>query len=167
MREDPNYGKVGDTGDEIAASGDDTTEGMLAERDERIWSALAHASVVLWPFTGFLPVAPLLIWLVYKDRSSRVGFHALQSLWYQVAWLVIFVLAGLLGTTVGVLLTLVTFGLALFVLVPLAFVAPIFGLTPFVHQLYAAYKVSRDADYRYPLLADRIDGGPKEVWPRK
>ena len=157
MREDPNYGRAGNPGYEMGRHG--VEESTVSVRDEKIWSALSHASVVLWPFTGFLPVAPFLIWLVYKDRSPRVGFHALQSLWYQVAWLVIFVLAGLLATVGGILLTILTFGLALFLLVPLAFVAPVFGLTPFIHQLYAAYKVSRDVDYRYPLVADRIDGG--------
>jgi uncharacterized protein len=36
-------------------------------------------------FTGFLgPVAALIIWLLYKDRSSRVAFNALQSMWYQI-----------------------------------------------------------------------------------
>jgi uncharacterized Tic20 family protein len=108
---------------------------------------------------GFLPVAPLILWLVYRDRSPRVEFHALQSLWYQVAWLAIFIFAGLLG----VILTLVTFGLALLVLVPLAFLVPLFGLIPFVHQIYAAYRVSQGEDYRYPIVADRIDGGVRRT----
>ena len=162
MREDPNYGRARNSSHEIGhydAAGGNT----VGVRDEKVWSVLSHASVVLWPFTGFLPVAPFLIWLVYKDRSPRIGFHALQSLWYQVAWLGIFVVAGLFATVCGIFLTVVTFGLALFVLVPLAFAAPVFGLVPFAHQLYAAYKVSRGVDYRYPLVADRIDGGPREL----
>ena len=28
---------------------------------------------------------------MYKDRSPRVAFHALQSLWYQIAWMVVLV----------------------------------------------------------------------------
>ena len=120
MREDPNYGRAGKPGYEMGRH-EVAEESTVSVRDERVWSALSHASVVLWPFTGFLPVAPFLIWLVYKDRSPRVGFHALQSLWYQVAWLVIFMLAGLFATVGGILLTILTFGLALFLLVPLAF----------------------------------------------
>ena len=55
-------------------------------KDENTWSVLAHLSVFLNLFTGFLgPVAALVIWLMYRDRSPRVSFHALQSLWYQVA----------------------------------------------------------------------------------
>ena len=138
--------------------GDGLRTTTMSPKDENTWSVLAHLSVFLNLFTGFLgPVAALVIWLVYKDRSPRVGFHALQSLWYQVAWLAIFIFAGLLG----VILTLVTLGLALLVLVPLAFLAPLFGLIPFVHQIYAAYRVSRGEDYRYPVVADRIDGGAR------
>jgi hypothetical protein len=29
---------------------------------------------------------------------------------------------------------------------------------PFVHGAYAAYRVSRDGEYRYPLIADLIEG---------
>ena len=49
-------------------------------QDENTWSILAHLSVFLNILTGFLgPVAALVIWLMYKDRSPRVAFHALQS----------------------------------------------------------------------------------------
>lgn len=117
--------------------------------DERVWSAVCHASVLAWPFTGLLPVVPLIIWLLYKDRSPRIGFHALQSLWYQVGWFVIFTVAG----AVSVVLAFVTLGIALLPLIPLWIVL---GLWPFVHGLYAAYRVSRDEDYRYPFIADRL-----------
>ena len=50
-------------------------------KDENTWSVLAHLSVFLNLFTGFLgSVAALVIWLVYRDRSPRVSFHAMQSL---------------------------------------------------------------------------------------
>jgi hypothetical protein len=34
---------------------------------------------------------------------------------------------------------------------------------PFVHGCYAAYKVSQGVDYRYPFIADRLDGGRQRV----
>ena len=62
----------------------------LSAQEEKSWSVLSHLSIFLNLFTGFLgPVAALIIWLVYRDRSSKVAFHALQSMWYQVAWLVL------------------------------------------------------------------------------
>jgi uncharacterized protein len=120
----------------------------MSPKDENAWSALAHLSVLLNLFTGFLgPVAALVIWLVYRDRSPRVTFHALQSLWYQAAWIVILAV----GWTVTGLLTIILVGFLLFpVMIVLSFV-------PFVHMAYAAYKVSQGVDYRYPLVADLVD----------
>ncbi|MGF1472269.1 MAG: DUF4870 domain-containing protein [Rubrobacteraceae bacterium] len=112
----------------------------MSPSDENTWSALSHLSIFLNLFTGFLgPVAALIIWLVYKDRSPRVGFHALQSLWYQVAWLVILSV----GWTVSFALTVVLIG---FLLLPVMLVVT---LVPFVHAAYAAYKANEGVDYRY------------------
>lgn len=137
--EDPqNYGAAR----EIGPSG-------MSARDERTWSVLAHLSMFLNLFTGFLgPVAALVIWLVYRDRSSRVAFHALQSLWYQVAWLVILAV----GWTLTGLLTVVLIG---FLLMPLM---ALVSIVPFAHAGYAAYRVSKGEDYRYVFVADLVEG---------
>jgi uncharacterized Tic20 family protein len=120
----------------------------MSPKGENTWSVLAHLSVFLNLFTGFLgPVAALVIWLMYKDRSPRISFHALQSLWYQVAWMVILAV----GWTVAGILTIVLIG---FLLIPVMIVATV---VPFVHMSYAAYKVSQGVDYRYPFVADMID----------
>ena len=105
----------------------DANQGVTSAQEEKTWSILAHLSIFLNLFTGFLgPVAALVIWMVYRDRSPRVAFHALQSMWYQIGWLVLLVMA---------LLTIV----------------------PFIHASYAAYKLSRGADYRYPFVADLME----------
>lgn len=134
--EQQNYGMAEDIGAGVRA------------QDERTWSVLAHLSIFLNLLTGFLgPVAALVIWLVYRDRSERVAFHALQSTIYQAAWLVI------LG--VGWALTgLLTFVLIGFLLIPGMAVISIF---PFLHGAYVAYKVGKDEDYRYPYVADLIE----------
>ena len=120
----------------------------MASREERTWSALAHLSMFLNLFTGFLgPVAALIIWLVYKDRSEKVAFHALQSMWYQIGWLVILAV----GWTVTALLLVVLIG---FVLIPVMAIA---SVVPFVHAGYAAYRVSKGEDYRYPFAADLVE----------
>ena len=145
-----NYGvdpELGQSGGVSGSSGDTTT--MMGARDENTWSALAHLSVLLNLFTGFLgPVAALVIWLMYKDRSPRVSFHALQSLWYQVAWMVILVV----GWTLTTFLMIVLVG---FLLVPVMIVV---SLVPFVHMAYAAYKVNQGVDYRYPWISDLVSG---------
>ena len=121
---------------------------VISTQEERTWSVLSHLIMFLNLVTGFLgPVAALIIWLVYRDRSSNVGFQALQSMWYQVAWLVILIA----GWTVTTLLMFVLIG---FLLVP---VMALITLVPFVHSAYAAYRVSKDGGYRYPLIADMIE----------
>ena len=117
----------------------------MSAQDERTWSVLAHLSMFLNLVTGFLgPVAALIVYLVYKDRSPKVAFHALQSMWYQIAWLVILA-AGWILTT---FLMVVVVG---FLLIPVMVVA---SVLPFVHAGYAAYKVNQGIDYRYPVAAD-------------
>ena len=120
----------------------------MSAQDERTWSILAHLSMFLNLITGFLgPVAALIIWLLYRDRSSRVAFHALESMWYQIGWLLILAM----GWTATALLMVVLIG---FVLIP---VMAIVSVVPFVQAGYAAYKVSNGGDYRYPLAADLVE----------
>ena len=93
----------------------------MGTQEEKTWSMLAHLSMFLNLVTGFLgPVAALIIRLMYKDRSSTVAFHALQSMWYQIGWLVILAV----GWTVSGLLTIVIIGF---------FLLPVISVVPFVH----------------------------------
>ena len=134
MAEDPNYGMYREHGTKSRLHRPEIGVDAPAERT---WSALAHLSIFLNLFTGFLgPAAAFVIWLVYRNRSERVAFHAMQSLWYQVAWLVIITS----GWTVTGILTLV----------------------PFVHAAYAAYKVNQGADYNY-LCATHLLKGRKRL----
>ncbi|MGF1473349.1 MAG: DUF4870 domain-containing protein [Rubrobacteraceae bacterium] len=120
----------------------------VESREERTWSVLSHLSIFLNLVTGFLgPVAALIVWLVYRDRSQKVSFQALQSAIYQGAWLVI--LAA--GWAITGILTFILIG---FLLIPGMAVISVF---PFLHSAYAAYKVSQGEDYRYPVIADLIE----------
>ena len=117
----------------------------MSAQEERTWSVLAHLSLFLNLFTGFLgPVAALVIWFVYGDRSRKVAFHALESMFYQIGWLVVLA-AGwtLTGLLMGVLIG--------FLLVPAMVVV---SVVPFAHAGYAAYEVSQGDEYRYPVAAN-------------
>ncbi len=145
-----NYGVEPEPGGSGGGSGPGmtTTTGM-GPRDENTWSVLAHLSVLVNLLTGFFgPVAAMAIWFVYRDRSERVAFHALQSALYQVAWAVILAI----GWTITALLMVVVIG---FLLVPVMIVL---SVAPFFHMAYAAYKVNQGVDYRYPFVADLIGG---------
>jgi uncharacterized protein len=135
------YGAVGD--EDIGRG----TVGMGA-REERTWSVLAHLSGFLNIFTLFMgPVAALIVWLVYRDRSPRVAFEALQSAAYQGAWLAILGI----GWAVTIALTFVLVG---FLLIPAMLILTV---VPFAHMGYAAYKVGKDGHYRYPVVADLVE----------
>lgn len=177
MQEDPNYGRqeeesrlrrvpldkdnssgggmgsgpFGGTGGSMGTTGMAGQSGTMSVQDEKLWSMLAHLSTLVNILTGFIggPIAALVIWLVYKDRSPRVSFHALQSLWYQVAWLVIFAIL----TVIGIVFSIITLGIGSFVF----FLAPVIALIPIAHQCYAAYQVNQGIDYRYPFIADMVD----------
>jgi uncharacterized Tic20 family protein len=122
---------------------------VTSAQEERTFSVLSHLSMFLNLLTGFLgPIAALIIWLLYKDRSQKVAFHALQSMWYQIGWLVILAV----GWTVTGLLTTILIG---FLLIP---VMAVVSVVPFVHAAYAAYRASKGYEYRYPVAADLTDG---------
>ena len=144
MQQDPNFGSERErgSGEQIGASMD-----TMTAQDERTWSIIAHLSVLLG-LVGLMPFGALLVWLIYKDRSQKVRFHALQALWYQIAWILILVAY----TLVSLVLSLVIIGIFMF------FLLPILALVPLVHGCYAAYQVSKGVEYRYPYIADRIEG---------
>lgn len=143
MSEDPNYGSPN-----YETKGQSGGTVLQSAGDERAWGALAHLSIFVNLVTGFLgPVAALVIWLVYREKSREVSFHALQSMWYQIAWVVILTA----GWAITGILTLIIIG---FLLMP--FMA-LLTIVPFVHSAYAAYRVGKGHEFRYPVIADMID----------
>jgi uncharacterized Tic20 family protein len=144
MQQDPNLGSERERVSEGQAG---TSAQTMSAQDERTWSVIAHLSV-LAGLVGLMPFGALLVWLLYKDRSRKVRFHALQALWYQIAWIVILVAY----TLVSLVLSLIIIGIFMF------FLLPILALVPLVHGCYAAYQVSQGVEYRYPYIADRIEG---------
>lgn len=147
MQQEPNLGG----GREQTSDGQVGAQtGKMSAQDERTWSVLAHLSVLL-AFVSLMPFGALLVWLLYKDRSPKVRFHALQALWYQIAWVVIFIVYAL----ITVFLSVVTLGLAT---IPLVLLGLVLAVVPVIHGCYAAYQVSQGVEYRYPYIADRIEG---------
>ncbi|MEJ7872012.1 MAG: DUF4870 domain-containing protein [Rubrobacteraceae bacterium] len=154
MQQEPNYGRPEEVREPGYSGGGMGSPVGMSAKDERTWSMLAHLSVLVNLVTGIGgPIAALVIWLVYKDRSQRVAFHALQSLWYQVAWIVLITAYGIVSSIL----------IVVFVGIFMLFLTPLIGLIPIVHQCYAAYKVNQGVDYRYPIIADMIDRGRRTV----
>ena len=136
-----------------------TTTSMTTS-DERTWAMLAHLSVLANLVTGFLgPVAALLIYLVYKDRSRYVAYHALQSTINQLIWWVGGgALIGVIWAVTG-MLSLIIIGI---LCIPFALLLTILILAmPLISLIYGvvgAIEVNQGRDFRYWLVGDWVRG---------
>jgi uncharacterized protein len=105
---------------------------MNAE-DERLWSVLAHLGAL---FSSFM--VPLVIFLLYKDRSEYVASHAKEALNFQISMIIYSAIAGFLCITIIGLII----GIPMLILI---------GILHFVFCLIATIKASNNELYNYPL----------------
>jgi uncharacterized protein len=113
---------------------------VAATSEERNWALAAHVGVfvAVWIAMGFL--APLIVLLVKGRESGFVRRHSVESLNFQISVLIYAVAAGVLA--------LVTLGIGLVVIVPVAVLAAIGYVVVIV---LATVKAANGEDYRYPL----------------
>jgi len=128
----------------------------MAPGDEHTWGMLSHLSVLLNLVTGFGgPIAALIIYLVYKDRSRFVAYHALQSLVFQLIWWVGGgALAGITWAISGVL-TAICVGV---LLMPFAFLFSLLPLGSLIYGIVGAVQTSQGQDFKYWLVGDWVRG---------
>jgi uncharacterized Tic20 family protein len=112
----------------------------LRPEEERNWAILAHLSALLAALVALAFLGPLVVLLVFGNRSGYVRHHAVEALNFQVTAL-------LLGIA-AILATLLTFGFGLLIIIPAALVYGIFWL---VVIIVAAVRASNGEWYRYPL----------------
>ena len=128
----------------------------MSQTDERTWAMLAHLSVLVNLFTGFLgPVVALIIYLIFANRSKYVAYHALQSFMFQlVVWCGLGVMWGIVGIlsaiVVGVVLIPFACVITPFMLVGMA-IAPIYGI-------WGGIQTSQGLDFKYWLVGDWVRG---------
>ena len=116
----------------------------------RNWASAAHWSAIAAALLGgFAFLGPLVVWLVHKDRDRWVAAHAVEALNFQLTWFV----GGFIATIAGVILTVVTIGFGLIILIPLALVALVAWV---VLPIRGAIAASRAEEYRYPLTVRLI-----------
>ena len=101
----------------------------LSPSDERLWATLAHLGPIL---VGFL--APLVIWLVLRDRSRFVDDQGKEALNFQIFLTIVYVVGGITTVIlVGFVILLAAWVMAL-----------VFGIQ-------GAIVASRGEHYRYPF----------------
>jgi uncharacterized Tic20 family protein len=100
----------------------------MTPNDERLWASLSQYGGIL----GFLP--PLIIMLVFGDRSAFVRRHSVESLNFQITLFIAYMVASIsIIFLIGI------------VLLPLIWIAAI------ILCVMAGMAANRGEDYRYPL----------------
>lgn len=133
-----------------------TPPAPLSESEERQWAMFAHLSILLNLVTGLLGVAaPLVIYMLYKDRSRYVGYHSLQSLVFQLIWWVGggFIL-GIVWAVTGVLSSVIIGILC----IPLACILSLIPLGALGYGIYGGVETSQGRDFKYWLIGDWVRG---------
>jgi uncharacterized protein len=128
----------------------------LSVSDEHTWAMLAHLGILANLFTGiFGPLIPLIIYLVYKDRSRYVAYQSMQAFIFQlVAW----VGAGALAAVAWVISSLLAVVLIGCLLMPIALVITFIPVAALVYGVVAAIQTSQGQDFHYWLVGDWTRG---------
>jgi uncharacterized Tic20 family protein len=117
---------------------------------------LAHFSVLLNLVTGFGGLlVPLIIYVLYKERSRYVAFQSFQAFIFQLIWWGggwLFVAAAWMVTS---LLSMVLIGL---LCIPLNLLSMALPLMPLVYGVVGGIKCNQGENFRYWLIADWVDG---------
>jgi uncharacterized Tic20 family protein len=95
--------------------------------DEKTWALLAHLLNLAFPL-----LAPLVIYLVKKDTSKYVAFHALEATWLGVA---------------GLVITMVTCGVGWVVMAIFAIIAAVKVGSGEYYEMPLAGKLARESVY--------------------
>ena len=106
----------------------------LSPDQERLWATLAHllSFVAAYIALGFL--APLIVLLLFGQRSAYVRAHAVESLNFNLSWL--------LYAIVGALLIFIGIGILILIALGIAYVILI---------VVASIRANNGVFYRYPL----------------
>ncbi|MBE3070089.1 MAG: DUF4870 domain-containing protein [Acidobacteria bacterium] len=115
-----------------------------ASKEDRSMAMIAH----LLGLVGFL--GPLILYLVKKDSSSKyVQYHMKQSLFYQVALIVVFIALVIIGG-IG---SFVTAGLMMCLIGPLMGLAMLGAVA---YLVYGAVQVNAGKDFEYWMIGEWV-----------
>jgi uncharacterized Tic20 family protein len=117
------------------------TDGTPGSED-RQWAMFGHLSALAGIFTGGVGniVGPLIVWLVKKDTLPFAADQAKEALNFNITLLIVAVALALLS--------IVTFGLGLILVIPLGV---LIGIAWLVLTIMAGIKANDGVTYRYPL----------------
>lgn len=105
----------------------------LSPADESTWATAAHWSAIVASVLGLGFLGPLLVMLIQGPKSARVRANAVESLNFEITFIIAMV--------VSALLTLLLVGLVGLIAFPIAWL---------VLRIVASVQTSNGNDYRYP-----------------
>lgn len=105
-----------------------------------MWAMLAHVGALVAAVIALAFLAPLLVLLLQGSKSAFVRRHAVESLNFQISLLI--------ALAAGFVISIVTVGLALIVLVPAGLVI---GVVALIWMVMASVKANNGEEYRYPV----------------
>lgn len=100
--------------------------------DDKTWAMLAHIS----PLVGLGFIGPLVVWLIYKDKSPFVADQAKEALNFSLAVLIAVLV--LCATCIGII------------------AAPVVSIGAIVYGIIAAMESNKGVWYRYPYTIRMI-----------
>ena len=106
----------------------------LRPDEERTWAMLAHLLSLLAAYVGFGFLAPLAVMLIMGPRSAYVRAHAVESLNFNLSWLIYAIVAALL----------ILVAVGIFILIAL-------GVAYVIFVIIASIRAYNGQPYRYPL----------------
>lgn len=142
--------------------------------NDNLWAAAAHGSAIVTliaaissgPGLIFGLMIPLGIYLLFRNRSDYVAFHALQAFTFQTVCTIgsVVVIMALAALTVASAIAsifligipfLIIFAMLL-VIMSIVSVFTVFVLMP-VYSMIAAFNAFNHGGFRYPWVADWVD----------
>lgn len=126
----------------------------LSASDARTWAFISHLSVLLNLVTAiFGPLIPLIVYLIFKDRSRYVAYQSMQAFLFQLIWWVGGgVLVGVAWAITGILMPV----LIGFCLVPIACLVSLLPVGTVIYGVVGAIQTSQGQDFRYWLIGDWV-----------
>lgn len=107
----------------------------LSQQDERTYAMFAHLSALagfIIPFGNV--IGPLVVWSIYKDKSSYVDYHGKESINFQITITIAYV--------ISIFLIILLIGI---------FMLAVLGIASLVLTIIAGIKANNGEMYQYPF----------------
>lgn len=106
-----------------------TPAAPLSDSDARLYASLSSAGNIIFP-----AIAPLIVWLIFRERSSFVDTEAKEALNFGILAVIVYIVSSFLMIVI----------IGIFTWIAMFIIAVIFGIQ-------AAMKNNKGESYRYPF----------------